>query len=135
MQEKQKHGRITKGVGGEYTILLDDGNNVLAKPRGVLRKQKVVPTVGDFCTIEPSGDPDIPFTIVSIKDRRNILIRPSVANIDVLIIAVSISDPQPDLKLLDKLLILCNKLTIEPVILLTKTDLSSEKAEGSDWLE
>ncbi len=118
-----------KGVGGEYTIHLSDGQDVLAKPRGIFRKMKVIPTVGDYCEIEPSGDPDIPYTIVTIKDRKNLLIRPSVANIDVLIIAVSISDPQPDLKLLDKLLILCPKLRIDPVILLTKTDLAPDKAK------
>ena len=66
--------------------------------------------------MEPSGDPDIPYTIVSIGDRKNLLIRPSVANIDVLIIAVSTANPEPDLKLLDKLLILCPKLDIEPLI-------------------
>lgn len=118
-----------KGVGGEYTIHLSDGQDVLAKPRGIFRKMKVIPTVGDYCEIEPSGDPDIPYTIVTIEDRKNLLIRPSVANIDVLIIAVSISDPQPDLKLLDKLLILCPKLRIDPVILLTKTDLAPDKAK------
>jgi len=118
-----------KGVGGEYTIHLSDGQDVLAKPRGIFRKMKVIPTAGDYCEIEPSGDPDIPYTIVTIEDRKNLLIRPSVANIDVLIIAVSISDPQPDLKLLDKLLILCPKLRIDPVILLTKTDLAPDKAK------
>ena len=118
-----------KGVGGEYTIHLSDGQDVLAKPRGIFRKMKVIPTVGDYCEIEPSGDPDIPYTIVTIKDRKTLLIRPSVANIDVLSIAVSISDPQPDLKLLDKLLILCPKLRIDPVILLTKTDLAPDKAK------
>jgi len=117
------------GVGGEYTIHLSDGQDVLAKPRGIFRKMKVIPTAGDYCEIEPSGDPDIPYTIVTIEDRKNLLIRPSVANIDVLIIAVSISDPQPDLKLLDKLLILCPKLRIDPVILLTKTDLAPDKAK------
>ncbi|MBO4926855.1 MAG: ribosome small subunit-dependent GTPase A [Clostridiales bacterium] len=130
MEGESRSGRITKGVGGAYSILTDSGETVTAKPRGVFRNRKLVPTVGDYCTFEPSGDPDIPYTIVSIKDRKNLLIRPSVANIDVLIIAVSISDPLPDLKLLDKLLILCAKLDIEPLIWLTKTDLSKEKAEA-----
>ena len=89
----------------------------------------MIPTVGDYCEVEPSGDPDIPFTIVSIGERKNLLIRPSVANIDILIIAVSTANPEPDLKLLDKLLILCPKLDIEPLIWLTKTDLSREKAD------
>jgi ribosome biogenesis GTPase len=124
-----KSGRITKGIGGSYTILLDDGESVFAKPRGIFRNRKVIPTVGDFCEVEPSGDPDIPYTIVSISDRKNLLVRPSVANIDVLIIAVSTANPEPDLKLLDKLLILCPKLDIEPLIWLTKTDLSREKAD------
>lgn len=122
-------GRITKGVGGEYTILLENGEAVQAKPRGIFRNRKMVPTVGDFCRIEPSGDPDIPYTIVEIHDRRNILIRPSVANLDILIIAVSVIDPEPDLKLLDKLLIICAKYDIDPIVWLTKTDLHKEMAE------
>ncbi|MBQ0012478.1 MAG: ribosome small subunit-dependent GTPase A [Clostridiales bacterium] len=129
MAEDKQKGRITKGVGGEYTIMLENGSSILAAPRGILRKQKVVPTVGDFCYVEESGDPDIPYVIASIEPRKNLLIRPSVSNIDVLIIAVSISDPEPDLKLVDKLIILCAKLSIEPVILLTKTDLSEEQTE------
>ncbi len=127
--KQPKSGRITKGIGGSYTILLDNGESVFAKPRGIFRNRKVIPTVGDFCEVEPSGDPDIPYTIVSIGERRNLLVRPSVANIDVLIIAVSTANPEPDLKLLDKLLILCPKLDIEPLIWLTKTDLSREKAD------
>ena len=126
---EQKNGRITKGIGGSYTILLEEGSTVLAYPRGIFRKSKLTPTVGDFCTVEPSGDPDIPYTIVSIKDRKNLLIRPSVANIDILIIAVSTFDPEPDLKLLDKLLTICAKLHIQPLIWLTKTDLSRERAD------
>ena len=122
-------GRITKGVGGEYTILLEDRSEVLAKPRGIFRNRNMKPTVGDYCKIEESGDPDIPFTISELLPRKNILIRPSVANIDVLIIAISVVDPEPDLKLLDKLLIVCEKLSIRPVILLTKTDLDPKEAE------
>ncbi len=121
--------RIIKGVGGEYTILLPDKEEVLAKPRGVFRKRNMKPTVGDYCQIEESGDPDIPYTISEIMPRKNILIRPSVANIDVLVIAISVVDPDPDLKLLDKLIIICKKLDIEPIILFTKTDLDPEKVE------
>ena len=121
--------RIIKGVGGEYTILLPDKEEVLAKPRGVFRKRNMKPTVGDYCQIEESGDQDIPYTISEIMTRKNILIRPSVANIDVLVIAISVVDPDPDLKLLDKLIIICKKLDIEPIILFTKTDLDPEKVE------
>ena len=133
MEDSRKKGRITKGVGGEYTILLDDGEYVLAKPRGIFRNKKVIPTVGDFCEVEPSGDPDIPYVIVSIGDRKNLLVRPSVANIDVLIIAVSTADPEPDLKLLDKLLILSKKLNVSIDSLLggENTTAVSEKGKPS----
>lgn len=121
-------GRIVKGVAGDYTILLKNGETVLAKPRGIFRNRKLKPTVGDFCKIEPSGDPDIPYAISEIMERKNLLIRPSVANIDILVIAISVCEPDPDLKLLDKLLIVSAKLSIRPLILLTKTDLDHEKA-------
>ena len=121
-------GRIVKGVAGDYTILLENGETVLAKPRGIFRNRKLKPTVGDFCKIEPSADPDIPYAISEILERKNLLIRPSVANIDTLVIAISVCEPDPDLKLLDKLLIVSAKLSIRPLILLTKTDLDMEQA-------
>ena len=122
-------GTIVKGVGGSYEIHISGEGTVLAKPRGIFRKDKITPTVGDHVEIEPSGDPDAPYMICSILPRKNLMIRPSVANVDILILTFSPVEPQPDFKLLDKLLILCAKQEIRPVIWLTKTDLDADEVE------
>lgn len=122
-------GTIVKGVGGSYEIHLKGEEVVLAKPRGIFRKDKITPTIGDHVEVEPSGDPDTPFMICTILPRKNLLIRPSVANVDILILTFSPIEPQPDFRLLDKLLILCEKQEIKPVIWLTKTDLDANEVD------
>lgn len=122
-------GRILKGVGGQYEIATSAGATVVAVPRGIFRKDGIRPTVGDKVRIEPSGDPDIPFVIADILERKNLLIRPPVANIDILVLTFSVSDPKPDLALLDKLLILTAKQKIRPIIWLTKSDLDPGSAK------
>lgn len=122
-------GTIVKGVGGSYEIHLSEEAVVLAKPRGIFRKDKITPTIGDHVEVEPSGDPDTPYMICRILPRKNLLIRPSVANVDILILTFSPIEPQPDFRLLDKLLILCEKKEIKPVIWLTKTDLDANEVD------
>lgn len=123
------YGTIVKGVGGSYEVSLPGTGLVTAKPRGIFRKEKITPTVGDHVEVEPSGDPDIPFVISRILPRKNILVRPPVANVDILILTVSPMQPLPDFKLLDKLLILCEKQDIRPVLWLTKTDLDAAEVD------
>ena len=59
-------GTIVKGVGGSYEIHLSEEAVVLAKPRGIFRKDKITPTIGDHVEVEPSGDPDTPYMILSL---------------------------------------------------------------------
>ena len=125
-QAQPLQGTIVKGVGGSYEIVVSDGPAVLAVARGIFRKNRIVPTVGDHVYIESSGDPDIPYVISEILPRKNLLVRPSVANVDVLILTFAKNKPLPDLCLLDKLLIICAKQQITPVIWMTKDDLESE---------
>ncbi len=123
-------GTIVKGVGGLYTIRTADGTFVMASPRGILRKRKIVPTVGDRVDIEASGDPDVPFIISDVLPRKNLLIRPSISNVDVLILTISTQKPVPYFEMLDKMLILCIKNSIRPVIWITKMDLDPDEGEN-----
>ena len=123
------YGIITKGVGGAYSVCIDGGKTRAAcQIRGGLRLGNIVPQAGDRVTIEPSGDPDLPYVITKILPRKNNLVRPPVANVDYLILTFSVTDPEPDLKLLDKLLIICANLDITPLIVFTKEDLGKEAA-------
>jgi len=122
-------GVITKGVGGAYSVCIYGGKTRAAcQIRGGLRLGSIVPQAGDRVTIEPSGDPDLPYVITKILPRKNNLVRPPVANVDYLILTFSVTDPEPDLKLLDKLLIICANLDITPLIVFTKEDLGKEAA-------
>jgi ribosome biogenesis GTPase len=126
---KEQIGTIIKGVGGYYEIFCVDRQIVQASPRGILRRGKLVPTVGDHVRITVSGDPDIPYVIEEILPRKNLMLRPAIANIDLLLITVSSAQPSPDFKLLDKLLIHCAIQNIEPLIMTTKKDLDEKTAD------
>lgn len=126
-------GRILSGVGGLYRIDARPGHTILlASARGLFRKSGFVPTAGDIVDCQSSGDPDRPWRIMSVRERKNFLIRPSVANLDGLIIIVSAADPPPDFLLVDKMLALSLIHGIEPLICLTKTDLSDPGIDRLD---
>ena len=123
------NGRILKGVGGAYDVLLDNGQRFSAKPRGIFRKQKMSPLAGDLVTCQASGDSDFPLQILTINKRRNTLMRPPLANLDLLILTFACQDPDPDLVLLDKLLIYAAKNNMDCLICFTKVDLNPEENE------
>ena len=126
---EQEKGVITKGVGGVFTVRCDDGSMRLCQIRGNLRLKKMTPLVGDKVITGDSGDPDIPFVLEKILPRKNFLIRPPLANLDTLLLVFACADPVPDLKLLDKMLIISGTLKIDPVILFTKSDKDSQACD------
>ena len=124
MSNSGLEGIITKSVGGSCIVRTLSGDFCSCQMRGGLRKGKKTPLVGDRVIIAPSGDPDIPFILEKVLKRKNSLVRPPLANVDALILTFAVKDPEPDLKLLDKMLIICGLLDIKPIIVFTKCDLS-----------
>lgn len=114
-------GTIIKGIGGFYYVRTDDGI-IECRARGVFRKDGITPMIGDNAEIKIIKDKG---NIEKIYERKNFLIRPAVANIDILAAAAACRDPEPDMALLDKMLINAEAAGIEPVICINKTDLSS----------
>lgn len=123
---------IIRGVGGHYTLHRHappfEG---LAYLRGILRQSDVRPLAGDRVIYEPSNDPDIPYVVNQILPRRNVSVRPAVANLDVLVLTASVVKPRPDFFLLDRLIVYCRASGIEPVMLITKTDLAATKSKAA----
>ena len=115
--EKQ-NGLIIKAISGEYTIL-QDNKKYICKPRGVFRYQGMTPKVGDYVEFNDS-------TITKISPRKNDLIRPFVSNIDKAFLVFSVSEPDLNLNLLDRLLALVEFNDIKPIIVFTKLDLLKE---------
>ena len=109
-----------KSTAGFYYVRSEDGEITECRARGVFRKQKLSPLVGDKVTIETDGKNG---TVTEIYERRNSLIRPPVANIDKLIIISSVTEPVPNLPIIDKLTAIAADKNIEPVVVFSKADL------------
>ena len=115
-------GIITKGIGGFYYVEVANATYE-CKARGIFRKNKITPLVGD--TVEITVNDNAENTIDLICDRKNSLNRPPVSNIDNLIIVVSTVEPKPNFFVIDKLIATAEYKNIEPYIVISKTDLSS----------
>lgn len=119
---KTLNGTIIKGIGGFYYVEAAD-EIYECKARGVFRKEKLSPLVGDKVTISINENAEN--TIDEVMPRKNALTRPPVVNIDNLIIVVSTVEPKPSTLVIDKLIAVAEHKNIEPIIVITKSDLAS----------
>ncbi|MEG6572223.1 ribosome small subunit-dependent GTPase A [[Clostridium] cellulosi] len=117
-------GIIVKANSGFYYVKCDSGV-IECRARGIFRKQKITPLVGDRVRISQTGDSG---TVEEILPRKNSMIRPPVANIDILFIIVSTAEPEPNMLVIDKMIAAAEQKGIEPAVIVTKNDLK----DGSD---
>lgn len=115
-------GIITKGIGGFYYVEVAN-KTYECKARGKFRKNRTTLLVGD--KVDISVNENAENTVDRIYDRKNFLTRPPVANIDNLIIVVSTVEPKPNFFVIDKLIATAEQKQIEPIIVVSKTDLAS----------
>lgn len=108
-------GLILESLGGLYTVETESGI-VQLKARGIFRKDGLSPCAGDRCTVEGG-------VISSIDERKNSIIRPPLANLDVMVFVISTCEPSPNLTLVDKFIAVCEYKSIQPMIAITKVDL------------
>ena len=120
-------GIIIKGLGGLYDIKTDDGSIVSCKAKGAFRHEGVTPYAGDRVVLKTS---DKGAVIEEITDRKNHLIRPPVANLDILFTVIAAAKPSPMLPITDKLISIAEFNKIEPVIIVSKCDLDADMAES-----
>lgn len=114
-------GLIVKATGGFYYVLCED-TVYECRARGVFRKRELSPLVGDRVTI--SVLPDEKGYIHTVHERKNSLVRPPLANIDQLVMVVSVAEPAPNLLVMDKLIAVAEHQGVEPVLVFTKYDLA-----------
>lgn len=119
-------GRIVKGLSGLYEVRLDGGERVSCKARGVFKFEGVTPLAGDYVTLENDGEN---YIISDICKRKNSLIRPPIANLDYLFCFVPCAKPAPVFATVDKLIAIAEHNGIEPVIVISKSDLSSDMSD------
>ncbi len=119
-------GKIVKALSGFYYVA--DGEQMIqCRCRGVFRKRKVSPLVGDY--VEYQAENELEGYILAIDERENELVRPPIANVDQVILVFSAVRPDFSTALLDRFLVLVESKNIEPLICITKTDLLSKEEE------
>ncbi|GIN83748.1 putative ribosome biogenesis GTPase RsgA [Heyndrickxia sporothermodurans] len=123
-------GKIIKALSGFYYVL-DDERVIQCRGRGVFRKNKITPLVGDTVVYQAENDRE--GYIMEIHQRKNELIRPPIANVDQAILIFSVKEPDFSSILLDRFLVIIEANDINPIICLTKMDLLSND-EKNDLL-
>lgn len=121
-------GIILKGIGGFYYVSTEQGI-VECKAPGKFRKTVGKPVIGDRVTLDLQ--PDETGYLTAIEPRRNCLIRPAIANIDLLVIVASAAPPKTDLFLIDKVTAIGVHKNMEVLVAINKTDLDG----GGELLE
>lgn len=117
-------GKIIRGVGGFYYVHAEDGNIYECRAKGIFRKEKVKPLVGD--DVEMSVVPDnekLAGNVDRLLPRRNSLLRPTAANVDQALVIFAAASPKPNLNLLDRFLISMKQQGIPVIICFNKTEL------------
>ncbi|NLT57908.1 MAG: ribosome small subunit-dependent GTPase A [Clostridiales bacterium] len=115
-------GLICKGVGGFYAVETERGLYV-CKARGLFRKRGLTPLAGDRAQIAVTHEGDREAYIEAILPRKNALIRPPVANLERMFIVVAATSPEPSCLVIDKLIAICERKEIDPVLVVNKVDL------------
>jgi len=116
-------GTVIKVIGGIYTVL-KDGITYTCSVRTTAKKLRIV--VGDIVEFVPNDYDEEKYIITKVFERKNSIPRPPLANIDKLLIVIA-PKPEPDLLLVDKLVIYCMLSNIEPVLVINKSDIAGDQ--------
>ncbi|MFZ5966321.1 MAG: ribosome small subunit-dependent GTPase A [Bacillota bacterium] len=119
------NGIIIKGIGGFYYVQTENGIYE-CKARGKFRKENRTPLVGDRVKIS-IYDLSNQGVIEDILCRDTELIRPPVANVNQAVIVFAIQQPDPNLSLLDRFLVLAESEKIDIAICFNKIELGIPK--------
>lgn len=113
-------GIILKGIGGFYYVDTAEGL-IECKARGRFRKTVGKPIVGDRVTLEIQPEDGTGY-LLDIAPRKNSLVRPAVANLDLLVAVASAAPPVTDPFLIDKVTAIAVHKEIDALVVINKTD-------------
>ena len=116
-------GKIVKGIAGFYSVNVVESGLYECKAKGVFRKDKLKPLVGDDVKIDVLDEAKKKGNITEILPRKNELIRPAVANIDQALVVFAVARPKPHLNLLDRFLVMMEAKGIPLILCFNKTDI------------
>ena len=120
-------GKIIKGIAGFYYVHVVEFGVYECKAKGVFRKEKIKPLVGDVVEIDILDEVEKKGNIVGILERTNELIRPAVANIDQALVVFAVTKPKPHFNLLDRFLVMMESKGIPVILCFNKKDIATEE--------
>lgn len=123
-----QEGQVIKAISGFYYIKDAKGEVYQTRARGVFRKDGINPLVGDHVSFK--SDNLTEGILTEVKQRKNQLERPPIANVDVGVIVSSVIEPEFSTQLLDRFLVMLEYKHITPIIYVSKMDLADEEAKG-----
>ena len=115
----EKTPYMVKGIGGFYYVKTADGI-VECRAKGIFRRRGVTPVAGDRVRLEHETGTAV---IAEILPRKNVFVRPPVANVDQFFIVASTVQPVPSTLVIDKLSAIAVDRGAQPVLVITKGDL------------
>ncbi len=124
-----KKGKIVKGIAGFYYVHDGRGKVYECKAKGIFRNRRVKPLVGDDAAFEVLSEEEGLGNITEILPRRNALVRPASANVDQAFVVFAVREPDPNLNLLDRFLVMMETEGIPCHVCFNKADLDGEGGE------
>ena len=118
-------GRIQRALSGFYYVKGEDGRLLTCKARGKFRREGISPLVGDEVECSREGGRGM---IERVLPRRNAFERPSVANIDQMVIVCSQAIPKTDPYLVDRMTAIAALKGCDVLICINKCDLDPADA-------
>ncbi len=115
-------GRIIKGVGGLYEVHTRQGAYA-CRAKGIFRKENIKPLPGDWVEIAVLDEREKEGNLEVILPRKNVLIRPAVANVDQTLVVFALASPKPNFHLLDRFLVMMEKQNMQCLLGFNKSDL------------
>ena len=119
-------GKIVKGIAGFYYIHVVESGVYECKAKGIFRKEKIKPLVGDNVKIEIIDENEKTGNITESLPRKNELIRPAVANIDQALVVFAVTRPSPHFSLLDRFLVMMESKHIPVILCFNKEDIADD---------
>lgn len=123
-------GKIIKGIAGFYYVHAAGSGIYECKAKGVFRKEKRKPLVGDDVEIAVLDEAEKKGNIEKLLPRKNELIRPAVANIDMALVIFAAAEPEPNLNLLDRFLVFMQYQGVPATVCFNKMELVTQKRRG-----
>ncbi|MDO4622082.1 MAG: ribosome small subunit-dependent GTPase A [Eubacteriales bacterium] len=125
-------GIIVKGIAGFYYVSTVGSGTYECKAKGIFRKDRKKPLVGDRVEIEILDEEKKTANVVKILPRSNELIRPAVANVDQAMVFFALRSPDPEGALLDRFLIMMERQSVPVFVCFNKKDLVAD-GEAEHW--